>query len=503
MKFYLWLIFLCYFLSAFSATESGKREQNELVKKQKDSTYDVEKRNFELKHAKYVVKWYDSIKNTNEKLKPLELKQLALSYAILNDAPKAVHFTDKYIKTTRKIKVLHNDIFSEIAKTKEFSVLKEKYLPEVNFGVLYFLATAIIGFFLSIIINLRKQGDFTANLLISTFIFIHSLFIFQVAIFLSKFNYKYPHSLFLATSFSFLYGPLLYFYFKRISQRYRFKPIDVLHFVPTLILIIYFLPIYFSSEEHKSYLMFHRKELLQSTYTVLVVLKSISLVVYVYLSYRIYKKILLKRKEVGSQVLKWGRNIIVLNVMYVVFYILYGYELLNEYIHQGMVFPQLFFMSLIILYIAYTAYVHPKVFSKKYLFNLPKAQVKYKNSGLTNLYSNELKDRLLHLFEEEKIYRQNNLSLEILSKKLNTTKHSLSQVINEHFKMNFFNLLNKYRIAEAKEILKNDINKNLTIIDIAYDVGFNNKVTFNKAFKQETEGLTPREYLKTIDRSKA
>ena len=49
--------------------------------------------------------------------------------------------------------------------------------------------------------------------------------------------------------------------------------------------------------------------------------------------------------------------------------------------------------------------------------------------------------------------------------------------------LNFFHLVNKYRIEEAKEILKNDYERNLNIIDVAYDVGFNNKVTFNKAFK--------------------
>jgi len=63
--------------------------------------------------------------------------------------------------------------------------------------------------------------------------------------------------------------------------------------------------------------------------------------------------------------------------------------------------------------------------------------------------------------------------------------------------MNFFNLINKFRIEEAREILRNDINKNLNIIDVAYDVGFNNKVTFNKAFKEETS-LTPTQYIKSL-----
>lgn len=44
--------------------------------------------------------------------------------------------------------------------------------------------------------------------------------------------------------------------------------------------------------------------------------------------------------------------------------------------------------------------------------------------------------------------------------------------------------MNKYRISEAVEILKNDEFNNLKIIQVAYEVGFNNKVSFNKSFRK-------------------
>ncbi len=85
-----------------------------------------------------------------------------------------------------------------------------------------------------------------------------------------------------------------------------------------------------------------------------------------------------------------------------------------------------------------------------------------------------------------------------MATKLDTTRHNISQVINEHFGVNFFNLINKYRISESMRILKEDHNRNLHIIDVAYDVGFNNKVTFNKAFKAET-GTTPSTYIRSLN----
>ena len=121
---------------------------------------------------------------------------------------------------------------------------------------------------------------------------------------------------------------------------------------------------------------------------------------------------------------------------------------------------------------------------------------KYQKSGLTEALSKELKENLIKLLVEDKIYKQSDINLEILSLKLNTTRHNTSQIINEHFKMNFFELINKFRIQEAKRLLETDIHGNLHIIDVAYEVGYNNKVTFNKAFKKET-ALTPSGYINT------
>jgi len=65
-------------------------------------------------------------------------------------------------------------------------------------------------------------------------------------------------------------------------------------------------------------------------------------------------------------------------------------------------------------------------------------------------------------------------------------------LINEHFNMTFHQFVNSYRIKEAQELLKSEEERN--IIDIAYEVGYNNKVSFNKAFKKNTD-LTPSQYL--------
>ncbi|MBK9046995.1 MAG: AraC family transcriptional regulator [Bacteroidetes bacterium] len=55
--------------------------------------------------------------------------------------------------------------------------------------------------------------------------------------------------------------------------------------------------------------------------------------------------------------------------------------------------------------------------------------------------------------------------------------------------------MNALRIEEAKSLLANPQKHKVNVIEIAYQVGFNNKVTFNSTFKKST-GLTPTEFRK-------
>ena len=58
------------------------------------------------------------------------------------------------------------------------------------------------------------------------------------------------------------------------------------------------------------------------------------------------------------------------------------------------------------------------------------------------------------------------LNLSMLAEKIGTTRHNISQVINEHFGMSFFRFVNKYRIDET--ILFKTLNKDniLKIVDL-------------------------------------
>jgi len=66
-------------------------------------------------------------------------------------------------------------------------------------------------------------------------------------------------------------------------------------------------------------------------------------------------------------------------------------------------------------------------------------------------------------------------------------------LINHHMDQHFFDFVNEYRIQKAMNILKDKSKKELTILEILYEVGFNSKSSFNTSFKKYTR-LTPTEY---------
>lgn len=116
---------------------------------------------------------------------------------------------------------------------------------------------------------------------------------------------------------------------------------------------------------------------------------------------------------------------------------------------------------------------------------------KYKFSSLDEETARHINTQLLKLVEAEKIYLQRDLKLKDVADKLGTSVHHLSQVLNERIGMSFPDFVNKLRIEEAQRLLAaGDDSK---IESIALDTGFNNKVSFNKAFKKFT-GLTPSQF---------
>lgn len=97
--------------------------------------------------------------------------------------------------------------------------------------------------------------------------------------------------------------------------------------------------------------------------------------------------------------------------------------------------------------------------------------------------------------EVKKLFLEQNLNIEEFSNRIDLPVRDVSGVINKHFGTNFFEFMNSYRVEEAKRLLSDPANKDLTILDILLQAGFNSKSAFHRFFKRLV-GMSPSEYRK-------
>jgi AraC-like DNA-binding protein len=96
---------------------------------------------------------------------------------------------------------------------------------------------------------------------------------------------------------------------------------------------------------------------------------------------------------------------------------------------------------------------------------------------------------------DKKLFTNSKLSLDDLAGEAGIHKNYLSYIINNKLNKNFYQLINEYRVEEAKKLLRDNKFDHLSIEGIAQTVGFNSKSVFNPIFKRLT-GITPSEFRK-------
>ncbi|MFT3931682.1 MAG: helix-turn-helix domain-containing protein [Spongiibacteraceae bacterium] len=118
-------------------------------------------------------------------------------------------------------------------------------------------------------------------------------------------------------------------------------------------------------------------------------------------------------------------------------------------------------------------------------------RAKYETSALTSESAERQWHALQNLLEQQRPWLKNDLRLSELAEFAGLPSYQLSQIINQCAGKSFFELMNGYRLEEAKRLL--DVQPPLKIAAVALDAGYNSQSVFYKHFKQAT-GLSPSEY---------
>ena len=361
----------------------------------------------------------------------------------------------------------------------------------MNLFEISFLFFSFLGFLLAILIFLKKSGDKIANVILSGYLILFAYNIGFNTLFWSKLLYTegFVH-LFGTNAYTWLsYGPFFYLYVRRVVDNTSFKWYDLLLFIPSIIYFTGKFSFYVLSAEVKLASIADGSFRDYGLNTL-----DVAYFAMVYMAFCGFLAIrfLLQRNIMDFNKAIWFKFFIGAFVGYWLAFMVYFLRIpLGLY----SVFSDYIICYCIILFIgavAYFGFVQPEVFN-----GLPIKKIvpfiKYEKTGLSKEFSLEMKDKLLIVMEKKKPYLDSEIRLDTIAEMLNISRHHASQVINEHFSSHFFDFINEYRVKEAEALLKNSNSTNLSITDIAYQVGFNNRISFYKAFKKNF-GTTPTSY---------
>lgn len=360
--------------------------------------------------------------------------------------------------------------------------------------ILHFLTYIAIFQSIVLIINLySKKGDnFSRYILIALFL--------SFAIFLSgnviqyfqgkKFDIRVIHSLNL---FVFLSAPLLYFYFlSKLENKSKFIPRDLIHFIPFIFIFVTMTTLFIVLRRYSVKFINYGPVVMgllffQNLYYLVKIWEKMKKTKAVYSikrqNYYSYEATINSINFELTRLQKLLLMFLVILLFKTVFFLICRFTGIIQIcgIFTGIFFILTFF-----------------IINNIVLFGLSKSnifdnKVKYQSTSINKNIKAEYLTKLESAINAEKIFLDPLLTLEKLSKILKIPKNHLSLLINENYALNFNELINQLRINEAKTII-NSNNGELKIIDIAYQVGFNSKSTFNMAFKRYT-GETPSMFI--------
>jgi len=355
---------------------------------------------------------------------------------------------------------------------------------------------SINSFFFSLVVFNKHQRTKADNLLTVLFVILGLSF----GIVYLSYILNLPVLQILIWNISLLIAPIFYLYaYLLIKENIQLKKSNLINFIPYAISLVYLVIIFIFYSETEIDNLFNNS--IKDTGLLFVSFTIIEILIipfYTFLIFRLLRKhnenIKLFFSNLTDHNLVWLR-VLMIGILFIWFFINFLYYLpsLSNEINLKYGFGV---SSIFIFYLGYFATKQKPIYNKEFINQ-------YKNK---KYYKSEIKKdeidffyaKLIDVLENKKPYLEPNISLFNLAKMVNISPHNLSQIINTKSKMNFFELMNTYRIDEFKRKIKNGENKKLTLISIAYDCGFNSKSTFNRVFKRVT-GQTPSNYLKTIN----
>lgn len=331
------------------------------------------------------------------------------------------------------------------------------------------------------------------------------------------FFYGYLHQLreltlvflLLTTGTGFILGPLIYCYSKTLMEKeFQLKRKHLYHLFLFGFFWIFFTVPYtinlFLKEAYFEYVQMVL-DILGDTINLF---ESLAIFVYLILCYRLWKRHQqVTKKEFADLEYKdlyWLRNMMIglggvlfFDMMVIIYESTFGTFSWNS--------GYLTIVAIVILLIYLTIYGirQTRVLVPDFLLEVSEVseeliQENRQAYHLTNISKEEiaiLQNKVSHSLKKDRVYLEEELTLSSWANSLGISAKKLSELLNLHMGITFYDLINQYRVDEVKNKIKSTEFEHLTLLAIAYESGFRSKTSFNRVFKQ-IEGCSPSQYKK-------
>ena len=379
---------------------------------------------------------------------------------------------------------------------------------------MFVLSNALL---LSLLFLIVKSKNKKANVFLGIFLLSIAFQIFNDFIGELPIEEEFGISMFIIDPFLFAL-PILFFYLLTTINK-RIENWHYLLFIPG---IIHNLLLHFGG--------FLLSENWLSIYEPIFYFSEILLIVYAFRILQVHKKNISDfYSELEHKSLTWLKSIFMLVILMhlfnivTVFFDLSNVEIL-ELVVENVSFGLLVF---IIILIAYNGLSQPQIFLQP-LFHKPKNVTK---NGMPNLASRQKRtiekniqsaneelqttgiedsnrsesdiqqfNIIRSQIQQQGLFTNPILNLRTLALKLDLKEKELSRLINECWKVNFYQFINEYRIEKFKQLVQSSKFQQFSILGLASEAGFSSKSTFYAAFKK-FEGMSPKQYENSIKKS--
>ncbi|MGC4035114.1 MAG: ABC transporter permease [Chitinophagaceae bacterium] len=375
----------------------------------------------------------------------------------------------------------------------------KEFTFHINLYDLAFLGAIFIGLTFAMLLWFTKTINQSANRFLALALLTMVLWMIRILTVDIKLDMYLPHWDKLPLQFLLALGPLIYFYVQKITRpQYKFTKKDLLHFIPLLLeQSVFILEI---AESSRTGVATYATHIFQQLNPLLQLLVFISNIGYLYQCnkliqrfYRGLQPVLMDRPLVEF---RWLRRLLAATALLWVLWLFYSAVDYFGYRNQSgeqFYFPFYILFVVLIIWTAAAAFLKPQA-----------AQQSEMTAPVKPLIPFELKakgEMLKNAMQANRYYEDPDISLSSLAEKLNMLPHELSRVINTVFKKNFNDFINEYRVIDAVRKIADPAYDHMTLLGIAFEVGFNSKTTFNRMFKQMT-GKSPTEYKNQVEKER-